>query len=150
MCPWACASGTPAVPQPPSFESSGPAAPPQCYWGPRRTSLAFPLASCCSACKKQTQPGRPRTVGTEPPGIQKSPCRLGWAGHGTPPSYTWTSPSPLSPTWSASHRYLRRKTGKWRVKENVRSCYLVEVGGHNCKQWNPISYGSVILTENKI
>lgn len=117
MCRWGCASGRPAVPQPPSSLSSGPAAPRWCCWGPGRPSPASPWASCCSGGRTPTPLVTPRTAGRAPPGTRMSPCRSDWAGHGKRPSYTWTSPFPLSPAWSASHRCLKGSIGgeKWDI-----------------------------------
>lgn len=120
MCRWACASGRPAVPPPLSSQSSGPAAPRRCCWGPGRPSPASPWASCCSAGRTPTPPGTPRTAGRAPPGTRTSPCRWGWAGRGTRSSCTWTSPSPWSLAWSASHRCLRGGGGK-----AARECHQV-------------------------
>lgn len=108
MCCWACASGRSAVPLPLSSLSSGLAAPHWCYWGLGRPSPASPWASCCSGDRTLTTPATPQTAGRAPPGTQTSPCRWGWAGRGTQPSCTWTSPSPWSPAWSTWHRCLKR------------------------------------------
>lgn len=107
MCWSVCASGRPAAPPPPSSLSSGPAGPRCCCWGPGRRSPAAPWASCCSAGRTPTAPATPRTAGRAPPGTGRSPCRWGWAARGTRQSYTWTSPSPWSPAWSASRRCLK-------------------------------------------
>lgn len=106
-CRSACASGRPADRLRPSSPSSAPAAPRCCCSGPGRPSPASPWASCCSCGRTRTPPETPRTAGRAPPGTQRSPCRWGWAGRGTRPSYTWTSPSPWSPAWSASRRCLK-------------------------------------------
>lgn len=107
MCQWACASGRPADPLPPSSQSSGPAAPRWSCWGPGTPSPASPEASCCSGGRTPSGPATPRRAGTAPPGTQTFPCRWGWAGRGIRPSCTSTSLSLWNPAWSASRRCLR-------------------------------------------
>lgn len=133
MCRWVCASGRPAVPPPLSSPSSVSAAPHWCCWGPERPSPASLWASYCSGGRTPTSPATPRTAGTAPPGTRTSPCRWGWAGRGTRPSYTWTSPSPWSPAWSASHRCLEEGAGESgeRVPSSGR-IWVLQLAFHYC------------------
>lgn len=113
MCRWACASGRPAVPQPLSSLSSGPAAPRWCCWDLGRPSQASPWVSCCSAGRTQTPLAKPQTAGRAPPGTWMSPYRWGSADRGIRRSCTWTSPSLWSPAWSALHMCLKGGGQKW-------------------------------------